>query len=103
MDKHKLRLVEKALNRLAVREGKSVSEIRKEIQKAMLVGLCSQDQKVQIYWRHIPCEGDVPTPEEVVAFMVDEATGKRQVLQYKALSDIIKTSPKRRPCGAAFG
>ena len=63
-----------------MRDGKTVSEVRIEIQKAMLIGLCSQDPKVQAYWKHIPCEGEVPTPEEVIAFLADEAN-KRQNFQ----------------------
>lgn len=56
-----------------MREGKTVEEIKKEIEKAMLIGLCSQDPKVEAYWKRIPCEGDVPTPEEVIAFLAKEA------------------------------
>jgi hypothetical protein len=73
MDKKKLRIAENALRQIAMRDGKTVSEVRKEIQKAMLIGLCSQDPKVQAYWKRIPCEGEVPTPEEVIAFLADEA------------------------------
>ena len=73
MDKKKLRIAENALRQIAMRDGKTVSEVRKEIQKAMLIGLCSQDPKVQAYWKRIPCEGEVPTPEKIIAFLADEA------------------------------
>lgn len=73
MDRKELRIAENALRQIAIREGKIVSEVKKEIQKATLVGLCRQDPKVQAYWKRIPCEGEAPTPEEVVAFLADEA------------------------------
>lgn len=61
MNRKKLLIAESAIKQIAVRKGKTVEEIRKEIQKAMLIGLCSQDPKVQAYWRRIPCKGDVCT------------------------------------------
>lgn len=80
MEKKKLRVAENALRQIAMREGKTISEVRKEIQKVMLIGLCSQDSKVKEYWKRIPCEGEVPTPEEIIAFLADEAK-KRQNFQ----------------------
>lgn len=80
MDKKKLRIAENALRQIAMREGKTISEVKKEIQKAMLIGLCSQDPKVQAYWKRIPCGGEVSTPEEVIVFLADEAK-KRQNFQ----------------------
>lgn len=72
MDKKDLRVAEKAIAKIAIRERKPVSEIKKEMKKAMFVGLCSQDPTVQAYWRQIPCEGDVPTPEELIIFVSNE-------------------------------
>ena len=39
---------------------------------AMINGLCSDDPKIKAYWQSIPCEGDVPTPEEFIAFTAKE-------------------------------
>lgn len=61
-----------ALKRIALREGKTTAEIREEIRKAILIGLCSQDPRVKAYWKRIPCEGMVPTPEDVILFLADE-------------------------------
>ena len=72
MDKKRLRLAENALKQIAMRDGKTTAEVRREIQKVMFVGMCSQDPKVQAYWKRIPCDGDVPTPEEVIVFLADE-------------------------------
>lgn len=76
MDRIKLRNAEKALRQISIREGKTVNEIKKEIKKAMLIGLCSQDPKIQAYWRYISFEGDVPTPEELIAFLSNETKRK---------------------------
>ena len=59
---------EKAIRHIAMREGITVEEVRKQIKLAMLAGLCSQDPDVQARWRKIPCKGSVPTPEELIAY-----------------------------------
>lgn len=76
MDQKKLRAAERVLKRIAMREGRPIAEIRKEIHKAILVGLCSQDPKVQAYWKRIPYDGDVPAPEEMIVFLAEEARTK---------------------------
>lgn len=62
---------EKAIQEIAMRERITVEEVRKEMKKAMLIGLCSQDPSVQEKWKRIPCKGEVPTPEELIAYMVE--------------------------------
>jgi len=62
---------EKAIREIAVREGITVEEVRKEMKKAMLIGLCSQDPSVQEKWKRIPCKGEVPTPEELITYMAE--------------------------------
>ncbi len=76
MDRKKLRIAENALSQIAMHECIAVEEVKKEIQKALLIGLCSQDPNVQAYWKRIPCQGDIPTPEEVVAFLAEETKKK---------------------------
>lgn len=56
MDKKRLKIATRALEAVAMKEGKPVSEVKKEIQKAMLIGLCSQDPTVQAYWAKVPRE-----------------------------------------------
>lgn len=77
VEKKKLRPAEDALTKIAERDGKSVSEVRKEIQKAILVGMCSQDPSVQAYWKRIQCEGELPTPEELIDFLANEAKNSK--------------------------
>jgi hypothetical protein len=39
---------------------------------AMINGLVSEDLKTKAYWQSIPCEGDIPTPEEFIAYVADD-------------------------------
>lgn len=77
MDRKELLIAEKAIQKVAMHERKSVAEVKKEMQKAMFVGLCSQDPAVQAYWKKIPCAGDVPTPEEVIIFTMGKINAKK--------------------------
>jgi len=70
--KKALTAAEKALKTIADREGISVEQVRKHIQVAMLGGLVSSDPTVRVCWARIPCAGEVPTPEEVIAACADE-------------------------------
>lgn len=60
---------EEAIRKTAAKEGLAVEEIRKEMEKAILIGLCSQDPTVRERWKRIPCKGDVPTPEELIEYI----------------------------------
>jgi hypothetical protein len=39
----------------------------------MLNGLVSDDPRVKAYWQSIPHEGEIPTPEEFIAYTADIA------------------------------
>ena len=58
-----------AIRKIALREGITVEEVRTEMKKAMLIGLCSQDPAIRKKWKKIPCKGDIPTPEELIVYM----------------------------------
>ena len=60
---------ERAIQMIALREGKSVKYIRDHIKIAMLTGMCNPDPAVQERWKKIPCKGEVPTPEEVITYI----------------------------------
>lgn len=65
---------EQALQEVALRNRTTVEEVRKEIKLAMLAGLCNTDPAVQAKWRDIPCAGEVPTPEELITYIVGKVT-----------------------------
>lgn len=60
---------EAAIRKIALREGITVEEVRTEMKKAMLIGLCSQDPAIREKWKKIPCKGDIPTLEELIVYM----------------------------------
>ena len=67
---------EEALQTVAIRNGTTVEAVRKEIKLAMLAGLCNTDPTVQAKWKEIPCAGEAPTPEELIAYLAKEITEK---------------------------
>lgn len=60
---------ERAIQIIALREGKSVKYVRDHIKIAMLAGMCNQNPIVRERWKNIPCKGEVPTPEEVITYI----------------------------------
>ncbi|WP_099204949.1 sporulation initiation factor Spo0A [Scatolibacter rhodanostii] len=60
---------EATIRKIALSEGITVEEVRTEIKKAMLIGLCSQDPAIRAKWNKIPCKGDIPTPEELIVYI----------------------------------
>jgi len=70
--KRKHMSAEQALQEVARQNNTTVEEVRKEIKLAMLVGLCNPDPNVQAMWKEVPRAGDVPTPEELIDYMVEK-------------------------------
>ena len=65
----------RAIEKIAAREGISVERVRLEMKMAMLSGLCNQAPKVQALWKSIPCEGEVPEPEELIMWAANRVDG----------------------------
>lgn len=60
---------ENAIGKIAEREGVSAEYVRKQMQIAMINGLCSTDPKVKAFWAAVPREEEVPTPEELIIYI----------------------------------
>lgn len=73
MKKRQKRIAEDAIKKIAERDGVSVEYVRKQMQIAMLNGLCSTDPKIKKFWDSIPKEGDIPTPEELIVYTAEIA------------------------------
>jgi len=67
-----LHVTDSALKAIAKQEGVTAEQVKRDIRTAMLIGLSNQDQQIVEYWKSIPCEGEFPTPVEVVVFLADE-------------------------------
>ena len=66
-----------ALIAVAVKEGKQVSEIRASITEAIQVAMQNNDPNIQKKLAEIPRKGTTITPEEFLAYLIDQ-TRKRQ-------------------------
>lgn len=67
--------MEKILKQIAKKNGVSIKEVQKEMQKAIDDAWKNppDDGGVTVaYQRKVPCKGKIPTPEEVIAYMATE-------------------------------
>lgn len=69
---------EAIIRRIAMKEGSSVERVRQHIQIAMIAGMMSPDPKARAAWEQIPHTGEVPTPEEAIAYYANMTQRRRQ-------------------------
>ena len=62
---------EHLFERLARERGISVEEMREIISARIRRGLDDPDPEKRAQWEAIPCEGEVPTPEEWLYYVVN--------------------------------
>ena len=60
---------ERAIETIAMRQGVTVGEVKNQMNLAIRAGMRNQDPAVQARWKKIPCKGDAPTPEELIAYL----------------------------------
>lgn len=65
-----------AFEKIAARDGVSVSEVREEIQKAIDIGMSSPAPAVQEQWRKMSSHGEKPNPEEAMLYLAKQAKFK---------------------------
>lgn len=58
--------------RLARERGLTVEEMKTIISARIERGLHDPDPKKRKFWEAIPCEGDVPTPEEWLKYAIEK-------------------------------
>ena len=73
MDSKKLRASRDALRRIAERGGEDAESVYESVRAAIAVALADPRGSVQERWQEIPCDGAVPTPEELIAYLAEEA------------------------------
>ena len=59
----------RAIEKVALKEHKAVEEVRTAMIEAMTEGFNSKDPSARAMWAQIPCEGEMPTPEELIAWV----------------------------------
>lgn len=67
-----LKTAKDIIKQVAQKEGVSEEEVRTEINKSIMMGWNNPDPKVHEIWTGIPCEGEMPTPEELIIWAVTE-------------------------------
>ena len=65
----------KALKAVAKKHGVSVEEVRWEIEQAISAAKESQEEKAVRFWSAVPHKGERPTPEEVIAYLIEAGSG----------------------------
>lgn len=70
MDNKRRRALE-AIKMVATLEGTSVNTVYQEIEHAISRGLFNPDPEVQQMWRMLSCSGKIPTPEDVILYIVE--------------------------------
>ena len=70
MNQNKKDKISEHLRKIAVKEGISEREVRNEIAYAVSLALKSSDPQIQNFWKKIPCEGESPTVEEIIDYIV---------------------------------
>ena len=61
--------VKKILKQVAKEHGVSVNEVQRDIEALLVETRNNPDPSVQAAWAAIPCKGETPTIEEVVAYL----------------------------------
>ncbi len=63
---------EKLFERLARERGITVEEMRAIISARIEQGLQDPDPEKRAQWERIPCAGEIPTPEELLRYVVEK-------------------------------
>ena len=62
----------KAIEQVALKNGISVAEARREIELAIDAAIANPDPKAQEFWDKYIKDGRKPTPEEFIVYMADK-------------------------------
>ena len=65
-----------ALKTVALREGKSVREVRDAIRDAIKCGMENPDPNVKKLWDSIPRTGDAVEPEDLIVWAITQIAGQ---------------------------
>lgn len=59
----------RAIEGVARKEGLTVEEVRASMMEAIEEAFSNPDPIIQARWAQIPCEGEIPTPEELIIWV----------------------------------
>lgn len=70
MNQNKKEMISKHLREIAKKEGITENAVRNEIALAVSLALKSSNPQIQNFWKEIPCDGEPPTIEEIIDYIV---------------------------------
>lgn len=76
MNNNEIKKAKKAMKIVAEKEGISINNVREEMKAAMAEGMRSSDPEAQEMWKRIPCKGEEPEPEELIAWLAEQVKEK---------------------------
>lgn len=59
---------------LAARDRTSEFEVQRQIEIAIQTGIQNPDPAIRAQWEKVPCTGEIPTPEELILYIVQQIT-----------------------------
>jgi len=62
------------LKRIAAQHHTTVEEVRREMNVAIRAGINHPDPAVRAQWVKIPRKGEIPTPEDLIAYTVQQVS-----------------------------
>lgn len=71
--------MQQIIKQIARQNNVSVEEVKSEIAAAIQMGMRCPDTKVQQQWNAIPKKQKIPTPEEVIAYMIAQIAETEQI------------------------
>lgn len=71
MKKRELDKARQAVKTIAENENISANDVRMEMKAAISDAMRNPDPKVKSMWESMPCKGDVPEPEELIAWLAN--------------------------------
>lgn len=69
-------LAEMAIKEIAQEKNLSIDEIRGEMQNAINIAMQNPTPEIKEYWAKMCPDGSTPTPEDVIASIVDKIKNK---------------------------
>ena len=79
MKKKNQRRASRAVRTIARQENLSLDSVRKEMKTAIAEGMSNPDPAIKEIWKEIACNGEVPEPEDVIAWVVEQVKDKLTV------------------------
>ena len=76
MKNNELKKANSAIKTIAEKEGISADNVRDEMKSAIAEGLRNADPAVREMWKNIPCKGETPEPEELIAWLAEQVKEK---------------------------